>query len=69
MKELPDLWDRVAQGDFAPILAWLRERIHSRGHTQDAPRIFKDAVGDRDPVEDLMAHLWSRQGKLYGVSR
>ena len=69
VKELPDLWDRVAQGDFAPILTWLRERIHSRGHTQDAPRIFKDAVGDRDPVEDLMAHLWSRQGKLYGVSR
>jgi len=66
---IPDLWDRVEHGDFAPILAWLREKIHKRGHTQDAPRIFKDAVGDRDPVADLMDHLWHRQGHLYGVSR
>lgn len=67
--EIPDLWDRVEHGDFGPILAWLRAKIHSRGFTQDAPRIFKDAVGDRDPVKDLMDHLWSRQGALYGVSR
>lgn len=66
---IPDLWDRVAKGDFAPILAWLRTHIHERGHTADAPRIFRDAVGDRDPVADLMAHLWGRQGRIYGVSR
>lgn len=66
---MPDLWERVEHGDFAPILSWLRTNIHKRGHTEDAPRIFKDAVGDRDPVADLMAHLWGRQGVLYGVSR
>ncbi|MSP56066.1 MAG: carboxypeptidase M32 [Myxococcales bacterium] len=66
---MPDLWDRVERGDFSPILAWLRTHIHTRGHMEDAPQIFKDAVGERDPVEDLMAHLWGRQGVLYGVSR
>ncbi len=66
---IPDLWERVEHGDFAPILAWLREKIHSHGFTEDAPKIFAAAVGDRDPVKDLMDHLWSRQGVLYGVSR
>ncbi len=66
---IPDLWDKVSRGEFAPILAWLRTQIHERGHIEDAPRIFRDAVGDRDPVEDLMAHLWGRQGVLYGVKR
>lgn len=66
---LPDLWDRVADGDFAPILGWLRERVHARGHLLEAPEIVREAVGERDHVADLLGYLWSRHGALYGVSR
>jgi carboxypeptidase Taq len=66
-QDLPDLWDRVEAGDFAPVLDWLREKVHHRGAKVDAPEVFRDAVGDRDPVADLMAHLRSRHGALYGV--
>ena len=65
-EDVPDLWNRIAQGDFTPALQWLREKVHVHGHIQDAPEIFLAAVGDRDPVADLMAHLRSRQGALYG---
>ncbi len=67
--ERPGLWDEVESGDFAPTLAWLRERIHSQGHLMDAPEIMAAAVGERDHVADLMDHLWGRQGALYGVER
>ncbi|HNH47898.1 MAG TPA: carboxypeptidase M32 [Myxococcota bacterium] len=67
--DLPDLWTRVEAGDFAPILGWLREKVHARGHIKDAPEIYREIAGNRDPVEDLLSHIWSRQGKLYGVSR
>jgi len=67
--EMPDIWDKVRAGEFAPILGWLREKIHSRGHLADAPEIIRDAVGDRDPVEDLVSYLWGRHGRIYGVSR
>lgn len=67
--DLPNMWDMVERGEFATILEWLRARIHRVGHLKDAPLIFRDIVGDRDPVEDLVAHLWERQGKLYGVTR
>lgn len=68
-RDLPDLWAQVERGEFGAVLGWLRERVHQRGHTLDAPEIFRLAVGDRDPVADLLSHLWGRQGKLYGVSR
>ena len=65
--DLPGMWDEVAAGEFSSVLGWLREKVHSRGHLVDAPQIFRDAVGDRDPVADLMAHLRSRHGALVGL--
>ena len=67
--DLPDLWEQVEAGRFEAILGWLRERVHRRGHMVDAPEIFRDAAGDRDPVADLVDTLWERQGRLYGVER
>ena len=66
---LPHLWSNVEKGDFTEILSWLREHVHRRGREVDAARIFADAVGDRDPVADLVDHLYARQGALYGISR
>lgn len=66
---LPDLPDRIASGDFAPILAWLRTHVHQRGRMATAPQIYADAVGDRDPVDALVDHLYARQGALYGIAR
>ncbi|GDX79532.1 carboxypeptidase M32 [Deltaproteobacteria bacterium] len=69
LADLPDLWEHVERGHFAPILGWLRTRVHERGHIMDAPDLFREVAGSRDPVEDLMSHLWSRHGELYGVAR
>jgi carboxypeptidase Taq len=65
--ELPGMWEDVAAGQFAGVLRWLRDKIHDRGHSLDAPEIFQAAVGERDPVADLMAHLRDRHGALYGL--
>ena len=64
-EDVPDLWERITTGDFSPALTWLREKVHQHGHILDAPDIFSNAVGDRDPVADLMTHLRGRQGSLY----
>ena len=66
--DLPEMWTQVAQGQFEDVLAWLRAKVHDQGHSLDAPDIFRQAVGERDPVADLMAHLRGRHGALYGVS-
>jgi len=69
LRDLPDFWGQVERGEFGAILGWLRTHVHQKGHLTDAPEIFRAVVGDRDPVEDLVAHLWTRQGAVYGVTR
>ena len=66
-EDIPDLWEGIANGNFEPTLMWLRSHVHQHGHLLDAPEIFRQAVGDRDPVSDLMRHLRGRQGSLYGL--
>lgn len=61
---LPTMWDDVAAGNFTPIRDWLRANIHAHGSTDDAPVIFRRAVGDRDPVADLIAHLAQRRAAV-----
>jgi carboxypeptidase Taq len=58
--DLPDLWDTVGRGDFAPALAWLRERVHAVGRRRRAAEIVDAAVGPRDAVADLLGHLAER---------
>jgi len=65
----PGLWHDVAEGRFAPVLHWLRENVHQRGRTLDAPDLVREVCGERDPVEDLLDHLWGRHGALYGLER
>ncbi|MGF1464845.1 MAG: carboxypeptidase M32 [Sandaracinaceae bacterium] len=67
--ELPTLWSDVGDGRFGPVRQWLRERVHRRGHLLEAPEILRDAVGERDAVDDLLTYLWSRHGALYGLTR
>ncbi len=69
LRDVPDLWSHVERGEFAPMLAWLREKVHHQGIRHDARDLFRSIVGDRDPVADLVGHLWSRHGAVYGVSR
>jgi carboxypeptidase Taq len=68
-QQIPDLWDQIEAGSFEPILTWLRENVHSKGHLLDSPDLVRSVVGDRDHVEDLLGYLWGRHGALHGVQR
>lgn len=64
-EDLPTMWSDVEKGDFSKVLEWLRERVHRRGHMEDAPVLVRDAVGDRDHVTDLVEHLRERLTAAY----
>jgi len=68
-RDLPELWSHVEHGEFAPVLGWLRENVHHKGSLREAPEIVREVAGERDMVADLLDHLWSRHGVLYGLER
>lgn len=55
--QIPGLWEAIAAGDTRPLLAWLREKVHSRGRLAEAEDIVRDATGSGLTEVDLLAYL------------
>ena len=44
---LPNVDKLIANGDFTPIISWLREKIHSKGHFfNDSNQLLESATGE-----------------------
>lgn len=59
-KARPALPDCLAQGDFSPLVEWLRESIHSQGCRYDAQELMTRATGQSLDAGIFKAHLRSR---------
>lgn len=66
-KDLEDLDARIARGQFAPLLGWLREKIHSQGKRYRATELVKRVTGRPLSAEPLLEHLRRKAAELYGV--
>lgn len=66
-RDIPGLDDAFARGDFAGLLAWLRENIHRHGKRYRAAELVQRVTGQELSSEPLMRHL-KRKAELYGVS-
>jgi len=62
--EVPGLRDQMRRGEFAPLLAWLREKIHRHGRRYSATELCRMITGKPLTADPLMRHL---EGKLRGV--
>lgn len=65
--DVPDFDLRVAAGDFAAALDWLRPRIHRRGRMLPPARLIAEAAGGAATPEGLVAALGAKFGPLYGL--
>ncbi|MEO8377934.1 MAG: carboxypeptidase M32 [Candidatus Sumerlaeota bacterium] len=65
-KDIPKLWDIVAQGQFAPILQWLRTNIHKVGNRYDASDLIERVTGTPVTCDPLIRHLTNKYRHLYG---
>ena len=65
--DIPGLDESFSRGDFAPLLGWLREKIHRHGKRFRAGELVRRVTGQDLSAEPLLRHL-KRKGELYGVS-
>ena len=59
-EQIPGLLDAIGKGDFAPLLDWLRERVHGRGCLPRFGELVEDATGGSLKVEPFLEHLRER---------
>jgi carboxypeptidase Taq len=67
-RDLPDLDLAVGRGDFAPLRAWLREKVHRVGRALEAEEIVRRATGRGLSDADLRAYLEGKYRALYGLA-
>jgi carboxypeptidase Taq len=56
----PEIAAGVAKADYAPLLGWLREQVHTRGAVPTPAEIVSAATGSAPSPEDHLAHLAAR---------
>lgn len=67
-KELPNLDTDIAEGKFAPLRAWLREKIHAVGSLHPTADDLLEAVtGSRLDPQVFLRYLKEKYSELYRV--
>lgn len=59
-RAIPDLEDRIARGDFAPLRTWLNQNIHRHGRRFRAADLCRLVTGSDLSPDPLLRHLESR---------
>lgn len=55
----------ISQGDFAPMLDWLRRMVHCRGEMFHGPELIREATGKELSVEPFMRLMTQRYTEVY----
>ena len=57
---IPDVMEAIAEGEFAPLLGWLREQIHSKGSLLSTAELVEGATGRPLGTASFERHLRDR---------
>ena len=66
-KSIPDADAKIAEGDFAPILGWLRENVYSKGRRFAPKDLVMQVTGKPMGAEDYLAGLSAKYSEVYGL--
>ncbi len=65
-EDLPDLGAQLGQGDYAPLLGWLREKVHRHGMRYGAEDLIREITGKDLAVEPHLRYLRSKLDLMEG---
>jgi carboxypeptidase Taq len=57
---IPDVLEAIAQGEFAPVLGWLRKRVHVKGSLLSTAELVESATGRPLGTASFERHLHDR---------
>ncbi|MBN2047063.1 MAG: carboxypeptidase M32 [Anaerolineaceae bacterium] len=65
-KAMPNMEEKIEQGDFAEILAWLRENIHQHGRKYEPQELVERVTGSKITPLPYVNYLREKYSKIYG---
>jgi len=66
-EQIPGLEKGYTRGEFAPLLSWLREHVHSHGSKFTAPELMQREFGQTISAQPLLTYLREKYTTLYGL--
>ena len=66
-RDLPGLYDGFRQGEFAELLAWLRQHVHSHGAKFEPQDLVQRITGARIDPAPYMRYLTAKYSEIYGL--
>ena len=67
LEDIPDLWGQVEQGEFDPLLSWLRAKVHRIGRRRLASQMIEDITGSPLSHEPYLRYLETKYGEIYSL--
>lgn len=67
-EDIPDLDEKIASGEFEPLLAWFRERVHQHGRRYTPGELCERATGKPLSAEPLITYLKDKLYPVYGMN-
>jgi carboxypeptidase Taq len=65
LEDIPALPTRIRSGDFAELLAWLREKVHVHGAKYDPQELVQKVTGSRITPEPYLRYLKMKYSDIY----
>lgn len=66
-KEIRGVESKIAAGQFAPILRWLRKHVHQQGRRYDASELVRRATGEPLRAEYFLEYLDEKFAEIYRI--
>lgn len=66
-RDIPQLTEGFRRGDFAPLLNWLREKVHAHGRRYSAEKLSQLVTGGSVSTGPFLHHLKAKFGPMYAL--
>lgn len=65
--DLPNLWTDIEDGQFQPLLQWLRRNVHQVGRRQQAEALLESVTGKAPESQPFLQYLEGKYSRIYGL--
>lgn len=65
LKAVPNVYEEIAKGNFAPLNDWLTENVHQYGNTYTAGELIKKVTGESLNADYFIDYLNEKYSEIY----